>query len=88
MTERDILLRRQHQQANYQKGCAPVALTPRERDVLYWAAHGKTDREIGTMLGISVNTVSNHMHNVIRKLVVTNRTHAVALALYCGLVTF
>ena len=88
MMDRDILLAKRYQQAIPEKNSPVGTLTPRERDVLYWAAHGKTDREIGTTLGISVCIVRNHMRNITHKLAVTNRTHAVALALYRGLVTF
>ena len=88
MMDRDILLAKRYQQAIPEKSCPAGTLTLRECEVLYWAAHGKTDQEIGTTLGISVCTVRNHMRNITHKLAVTNRTHAVALALYRGLVTF
>lgn len=84
--DRDIRLSRLDKQFIYEE--RTPTLTRREHDVLYWAAHGKIDREIGTTLGISVCTVRIHMQNIIHKLAVTNRTHAVALALHRGLVTF
>lgn len=52
-------------------------LTVREQQVLRWLAHGKTDREIAAMLGISARTVQKHLQHVYVKLGVENRTAAV-----------
>ncbi|MGO4153482.1 helix-turn-helix domain-containing protein [Cupriavidus sp. YAF13] len=52
-------------------------LTAREQQVLRWLAHGKTDREIAGMLGISARTVQKHLQHVYVKLGVENRTAAV-----------
>jgi DNA-binding CsgD family transcriptional regulator len=57
------------------------ALTPREREVLWWAAQGKSAWEIGEILHISKRTVDEHTQKAIRKLDATNRTQAVAIAL-------
>ena len=62
------------------------ALTPREVDVLRGLARGRTNAAIGTSLGISEHTVRNHVHAVLRKLRVANRTDAVATAVRRGLV--
>lgn len=62
------------------------ALTARERDVLRGLARGRTNAAIGVSLGISEHTVRNHVHAVLRKLSVSNRTDAVATALRRGLV--
>ncbi|HMP91196.1 MAG TPA: helix-turn-helix transcriptional regulator [Kiritimatiellia bacterium] len=51
-------------------------LTPRERDVLAWVRQGKTNEEIGIILGCSRHTVNDHLKNIYRKLHVTNRTAA------------
>jgi DNA-binding CsgD family transcriptional regulator len=51
-------------------------LTPRERDVLMWVREGKTNEEIGVILGCSHHTVNDHLKNIFRKLNVTNRTAA------------
>lgn len=53
-------------------------LTTRERDVLTWVAEGKSDWEIGVILGLSESTVRFHVDNARRKLNAANRTHAVA----------
>ncbi|WP_397417835.1 LuxR C-terminal-related transcriptional regulator [Phenylobacterium sp.] len=53
-------------------------LTARERGVLTWVAEGKSDWEIGMILGLSETTVRFHVDNARRKLGAANRTHAVA----------
>ncbi len=59
----------------------PRSLTPREREVLWWAAEGKSAWEIGEILGIAKRTVDEHTQKAIRKLGAFNRTQAVAIAL-------
>jgi LuxR family transcriptional regulator, quorum-sensing system regulator BjaR1 len=60
------------------------ALTEREREVLRWVAMGKSDWEIGEILGISAETAFAHVRNSTRKLGAMTRTHAVALAILAG----
>lgn len=56
----------------------PVApLTPRELEVLAAAAEGQVNKQIGLSLGISDQTVKNHMTMILRKLAVHDRTQAV-----------
>jgi len=57
------------------------SLTPREHEVLWWAAQGKSAWEIGEILHISKRTVDEHTQKAIRKLGAVNRTQAVAVAL-------
>ena len=52
-------------------------LTPREREILKWLAHGCLYKEIATQLGISPSTVRAHLHTVYGKLGVKSRTQAV-----------
>ncbi len=56
------------------------SLTPREREVLWWAAQGKSAWEIGEILHIAKRTVDEHTQKAIRKLGAVNRTQAVAIA--------
>jgi transcriptional regulator EpsA len=56
-------------------------LTPREQEILKWIHVGKSNIEIGTILGISSLTVKNHVQKILRKLNVQNRTQAVGKAL-------
>jgi DNA-binding CsgD family transcriptional regulator len=60
-------------------GALPV--TARERQVLEWLAAGKTDREIGQILGTSPRTVQKHLQHIYEKLGVETRTAAVMRAL-------
>lgn len=61
-------------------------LTDRERDVLSWAARGKTTSEIAEILGLKSDTVEVYFKNNLRKLHANNRTQAVAKALVHGLI--
>ena len=58
-----------------------LGLTPREAEVLFWVARGKTNDEIGTVLGIGLTTVKKHLESTYSKLGVENRTTAAAMAL-------
>jgi DNA-binding CsgD family transcriptional regulator len=49
--------------------------------VLEWLAAGKTDREIGQILGTSPRTVQKHLQHIYEKLGVETRTAAVMRAL-------
>jgi LuxR family quorum sensing-dependent transcriptional regulator len=61
-------------------------LTAREREVLRWAADGKTSWEVSVILRISERTVKFHLIQASRKLNAVNRTSAVAKALALGLI--
>jgi DNA-binding CsgD family transcriptional regulator len=58
-----------------------LGLTGREAEVLRWVAEGKTNPEIGIILGISELTAKKHMENVLHKLGVPTRTAAAARAI-------
>lgn len=62
-------------------------LTPRELDVLRLIALGKTNREIGKLLMISLGTVKIHVEHIIDKLAVSDRTQAAVRAVELGLLT-
>ena len=61
-------------------------LTNREMQVLRHVALGLSNREIGTSLGISVETVKEHVQNILRKIDATDRTQAAVWAVKQGLV--
>ncbi len=63
----------------------PVRLTVREREVLVWAAAGKTTEETGLILGLANKTVQFHLYNAMRKLDVYTKPQAVAQAILLGL---
>jgi len=54
------------------------AVSPRQAEILQWLREGKSNEEIGRLLGISALTVKNHLQRLYRQLGVHNRTHAVA----------
>ena len=56
-------------------------LTEREREILQMVARGLQNKVIAAALGLSQHTVKIHLHNIIRKLGVHNRTEAAALFL-------
>ncbi len=56
-------------------------LTGREVEVLHWVACGKTNRDIGDILGLSPRTVNKHLEHVYVKLGVGTRTAAATLAI-------
>lgn len=58
-----------------------LGLTPREAEVLFWVAQGKTNPEIATILGIGLTTVKKHLEATFAKLGVENRTSAATVAL-------
>ncbi len=62
-----------------------AALTAREEEILKLLATGDSNREIGTRLFISEQTVKNHVASIFRKLQVNDRTKAALLAVRLGL---
>lgn len=64
-----------------QTGSQHNPLTPREREALTWAAHGKSAADTGTILGVTERTITAHIVSACRKLGASNKTHAVARAM-------
>ncbi|NUQ65381.1 MAG: response regulator transcription factor [Pirellulales bacterium] len=62
-----------------------VALTPRETEVLRKVALGRTNRQIAEELGISHDTVKEHMQRVLNKVGVEDRTQAAVWAVRHGI---
>ncbi|MDN3922705.1 response regulator [Roseateles violae] len=56
-------------------------LTAREAEVLYWVVKGKTNQDIGDIVGASPRTVQKHLEHVFEKLGVETRTAAAAMAM-------
>jgi DNA-binding CsgD family transcriptional regulator len=61
-----------------------LGLTPREMEVLTLVAAGRTNRQIGEELFVSEKTASVHVSNILRKLGVTSRVDAAAVAQRLG----
>jgi two-component system, NarL family, response regulator len=62
-------------------------LTPREVEILKMLSKGPTNKQIGFALGISENTVKNHVYSIIEKLEVSDRTEAATIAIQRGLIS-
>jgi len=58
----------------------PCGLSEREVGVLRLMAMGRNNREIAQVLGISPNTVANHVRSILEKTYTANRTEAAAFA--------
>ncbi|MBZ8182423.1 response regulator transcription factor [Oscillatoria salina] len=63
-------------------------LTKREQEILELMVAGKTNQEIAEILYIATGTVRVHVHAILQKLEVRDRTQAAVLALQRGLVAF
>ena len=59
-------------------------LTEREHQVLALLTDGRSHKQVGTELGISVKTVGTHVQNLLAKLGLHTRVEAVALAVRAG----
>jgi DNA-binding NarL/FixJ family response regulator len=58
-----------------------LGLTPREAEVLLWLAQGKSNPEIGAILGAAENTIKVHLSHIFEKLGADNRHAAMLTAL-------
>jgi len=58
-----------------------LGLTRRETEVLSWITQGKTNYEIGVILGAGTRTICKHVQRILNKLQVENRTAAAAIAI-------
>lgn len=54
-----------------------ITVTSRQQEILILLSHGLLNKQIASELDISANTVKAHIHDIFRKLQVTNRTAAV-----------
>ena len=63
---------------------APDSLTDRERQILVMVAQGRSNREIGTKVGLSPHTVRNHISRVCAKLGLSRRAELGAYAAHMG----
>ena len=61
-------------------------LSPREREIVTYVARGLSNRAIGELLGLSENTVRNHLRSILEKLGLDNRVQVATFALQQGIV--
>lgn len=73
-------------QAAYEVRSGERGLTPRELEVLKLVSKGCSNTEIADLLGMSPNTVKNHLKTIFEKIGATDRAEAVALALRRGVI--
>ena len=66
----------------------PPKLTDRQRDCVLWAARGKTDWEISRILGISRDTVVQHLREARDRYDADKRASLILCALFDGLISF
>jgi DNA-binding NarL/FixJ family response regulator len=62
------------------------SLTQRELEVLQLITEGLSNKEIAAYLGLELQTIKNHVHNILEKLRVHNRREAVACTRRFGLI--
>jgi LuxR family transcriptional regulator, quorum-sensing system regulator BjaR1 len=63
-----------------------IRLTAREKEVIAWAARGKTVADTAQILGISPETVEGFIKQALRKLDASNKTHGVAKSIALGII--
>jgi two-component system, NarL family, response regulator DegU len=80
---------RQFQELSRQSETRSVVspLTRREMEILDFIAQGMLNKQIAVQLGISEQTIKNHVTSILRKLNANARTEAVILALRQGLIS-
>ena len=61
-------------------------ITPRETEILKYIAEGYLNKQIAAELGISQQTIKNHVTSILRKLNANARTEAVVIAIKQGLI--
>jgi DNA-binding NarL/FixJ family response regulator len=76
-----IVMREVSDAATVESMVQTFRLTLREAEVLYWVVKGKTNRDIGDILGLSPRTVTKHLEHVFQKQGVETRTAAANLAM-------
>jgi LuxR family quorum sensing-dependent transcriptional regulator len=62
-------------------------ITPREAEILKWAASGKTAVEIADITGLTPRTINQHCENAQKRLGTNNRLHTVVEAIRHKLIT-
>lgn len=76
-----LVLREENHSATIEALMHAFRLTTREAEVLHWVCKGKTNKDIGDILGTSPRTVNKHLEHVFGKMGVETRTAAANLAL-------
>lgn len=79
----------QFQELYWRTGAETVIspITPRETEILNYIAQGYLNKQIAAELGISEQTIKNHVTSILRKLNANARTEAVVVAIKQGLIS-
>jgi len=85
VAEGQMVLDPQINRAGTLKGERDTGLTPRELEILQYIVAGKSNKEIATELGLSVNTVSVHRANIMDALGIHKTAELVVYAIRNGL---
>jgi DNA-binding NarL/FixJ family response regulator len=80
MMERNSKLEEEHTRG------ARQFLSPREVEILSYAANGLADKQIARQMGLQLSTVRTYWERARQKLNAANRTHAVSMLVALGLV--
>lgn len=75
-----VMLREESDEVKIEALASTFKLTKKEAEVLYWVIKGKTNKDIGDILGSSARTVNKHLEHIFAKLGVETRTAAASLA--------
>lgn len=74
------------QSNSYSLSSDPINLSQRELQVLRLVADGLGNKQIAQQLNLSLHTIKNHVHNILEKLSLNNRSEVVSFAINQGLV--
>jgi DNA-binding NarL/FixJ family response regulator len=75
-----LLMEKRSKQWNLDSVRNALGLTLREAEILMWISRGKTNKEVGLILGSSPRTVNKHLEHIFEKLGVVTRAAAVSIA--------
>lgn len=78
-----LLLLESQKREGTEKLVRSLGLSKREAEIMHWVVQGKTNPEIGIILGISPRTVQKHLERAYKHLGVENRHAAISMALTC-----
>jgi two-component system response regulator DegU len=82
-----LIEEKQQKKAPAPKPSLSIPLSPREVEVLELLVRGQSNQHIADDLSISMSTVKNHVHHIIRKLGVSDRVQAAILAIEHDLIS-
>ena len=82
--EQNLLLVEEHRTRLSPASFSSLRVSPREAEVLLWLTQGRSNHDIGVILGMSERTVKKHLEHIFAKLGVWNRTEAATKALAAG----